>query len=168
MIRLGLLMLATLLGLYAVLAIYGTGDLRADRRPAPPPAATAAQDAGTPQAVPAAPLPAEASAEIIPAASQTPEQVVEFPGPELMPSPEHADDDIAAPAPAADGDTLYVTATRLNMRSGPGPGNPVVLALDQGTGVTPVGDAQDGWIEISAPGGRRGFVSTDFLSAEAP
>ncbi|MFC0198962.1 SH3 domain-containing protein [Paracoccus rhizosphaerae] len=165
MIRLGLLMLATLLGLYAVLAIYGAGDLRADRRPPPPPEATAAQDAG---AAPATAMQAEAPAEIIPAASQTPEQVVEFPGPELMPSPEHAADDIVAPAPAADADMLYVTATRLNMRSGPGSGNPVVSALDQGTGVMPVGDARDGWIEVSAPGGSRGFVSTDFLSTEAP
>ncbi|WP_265499274.1 SH3 domain-containing protein [Paracoccus beibuensis] len=168
MIRLGLLMLATLLGLWLVLATYGDGNLRADRAPVAPAAVTAAQDAGAAEAAPAAPLPVQAPAEIIPAASQTPEQVVEFRGPELVPSPEHAGRD-PEPDPAADaGDMLYVTATRLNMRSGPGSDNGVVSALAQGTGVTPVGDAADGWVEVSAPDGRRGFVSTDFLSAEAP
>lgn len=166
MIRLGLLMLATLLGLYVVLTTMGDGDLRA-QRPAVARPDTTVQDAVGLGAAAAEPLPAEAPPEIIPAAIQTPEQVVQFPGPPLEPSPEHA----GQPSDAVEADaqgTLYVTATRLNLRSGPGPDSSILSALDRGTGVMPVGPAQGEWIEVTAPGGPRGFVSTQFLSAEAP
>lgn len=170
--KLGLLMLVTLVGLFAVLMVYGNDNLRADRRPVPVRQASAAQDAGAPALPdqPAAPLPAEPAAQIIPAASQTAARVQRFPGPALAPSPEHAGR--ASEADKADdaeeGQVLYVTANRVNMRSGPGTGNPVIAGIDRGTPVQALGPAEADWVQIRAPGGQTGFASGQFLSPEAP
>lgn len=172
MMKLGLLMLATLVGVFTVLMVFGNDNLRADRRPVPAAPVSAAQDAGAPALPdqPAAPLPQEAPAQIVPAAGQTPPRVQRFPGPALAPSPEHAGQ---APQPdeaeeAADGPVLYVTANRVNMRSGPGTGNPVIAGIDRGTAVQALGPVDGDWVQIRVPGGQTGFASGQFLSPEAP
>lgn len=169
MMKLGLLMLTTLIGLFTVLTVFGDDDLRADRRPVPVRQVSAAQDAGAPALpAPAAPLPEEAPAQIIPAASQTAPQVQRFPGPALTPSPEHAGQAPEAPPAAAEGPVLYVTANRVNMRSGPGTGNPVIAGIDRGTAVQALGPVDGDWVQIRTPGGQTGFASGQFLSSEAP
>nr|WP_111299722.1 SH3 domain-containing protein [Paracoccus saliphilus] len=169
MIKLGLLMLVTLVTWFTVLMVYGNGNLRADRRPAPAPQASAAQDAGAPDLPdqPARPAPEEAPSQIIPAASQTAARVQRFPGPPLEPSPEHADQAPESRESAAEGPVLYVTATRVNMRSGPGTNHPVISGIDRGTAVQALGPVGD-WVQIRVPGGQTGFASGQFLSPEAP
>lgn len=165
MIRLALLILVTLAGLAIVMMRMGDGAPQTARETAPAPV-SAAQDAGAPSLEPAPPQPAPA---VIPAATQTPEQVTRFPGPPLEPSPEYAD---GAPEPAAPlgdgGPILYVTATRVNMRSGAGTDNPVVAGLDGGTAVEAIGPTAGEWVQIRTPQGQQGFVAGQFLSATAP
>lgn len=163
MIRLGLLIVVTLAVIGAGLAWLGQGDLRQPQAAAP---VSAAEDAGAPALtapVPAAPLPAQPPVEVVPATTQTPARVSEFPGPPLEPSPEYGDG--APPAVAtADGAVLYVTATRVNMRSGPGTDNPVVAGLEGGAAVTPVGPADGEWVQVRTASGQDGFVASQFLS----
>lgn len=164
MIRLTLL---TLAATFAVLMIWGDGapDARLGK---PQVAATVEPEAE------AAPEPAaEPAAEVIPVASQTPERVQEFPGPELQPSPEYGGQDTpdaAAPAiPAGDGGTiLYVTGNRVNFRAGPSTGDAVVGALGRGSAVEAIGPADAGWVNIRDAQGRIGFMSADFLSDQQP
>lgn len=184
MLKLGMLVLATLLAIWAVLSGYGDGDLRADRRAQDAQERSAAQDAGaedltatvardasegTDALTPTSPE-ANSSAAIVEAESQTPEQVEEFPGPALEPSPEYAGrTPEAAPAqPLGDGQRLYVTGSRVNMRSGPGTGNPVVAALTEGTEVEAMGPTGGTWVEIRTAAGDRGFMANQFLSPDAP
>lgn len=173
MIRLGLLILGTLAVFGVVLTQYGADDLRADRRPAAPARTSAAQDAGSPVlTAPAGSLAAEPPVALVPVASQTPERTQRFPGPALEPSPEYpagTPEAAAEPATAAPaGPTLYVTATRVNMRAGAGTGNPVVAGLDGGTAVEALGPTGGEWVEVRSPDGQRGFVSGQFLSPDAP
>ncbi|TJZ89472.1 hypothetical protein FA743_18645 [Paracoccus gahaiensis] len=169
MIRLGLLILATLTVL--VLALWQLGDGAApERAPVTPSSATMTpQPAESDPPAPAAPLAPEAPSGIVPAASQTPEQAPRFPGPPLEPSPEFAEETPAPDLPPGEaGATLYVTATRVNMRSGPGTDNPVVTGLDGGTAVEALGPLGGEWMQIRAPSGQEGFVSGQFLSTQAP
>ncbi|TJZ81058.1 SH3 domain-containing protein [Paracoccus hibiscisoli] len=174
MIRLGLLMLVTVAGFVLVLTLYGDDDLRAARRPAAPAPSSAAQDAGSPVlTAPAGSLAAQPPVDVVPAASQTPERTQRFPGPALEPSPEYPsgtpDPTAEAAAPlGAEGPVLYVTATRVNMRSGAGTGNPVVTGLDGGTAVEAIGPTGGEWVEVRTPGGQQGFVAGQFLSPDAP
>ncbi len=172
MIRLGLLMLATLLGLFLVLRTVGDQDLRADRQPAPAAPVSAAQDAG------AAPLTAggtdqptaEPAQPIVQAEAQTPERTVVYPGPELEPSPEYADRtaDEAAVTLGDEGQIMYVTASRVNMRSGPGTQNSVIDSLARGTRVEALGPPDGDWVQIRTEQDVTGYTSGQFLSAEAP
>lgn len=164
MIRLGALMLATLAGLFLVLSVWGEGNLRAERRPAPPPQPAAQEEGATPP--PAVPQPQSAPA-VVQAEAQTPQQVQRFPGPVLQPSPEHAGETPAA-APLPDGPVLYVTGDRVNMRAGPSTGDRVVTALGRGAAVRPVGPTEADWVNIRDANGRTGYVAGRFLSASAP
>ncbi|WEF25047.1 SH3 domain-containing protein [Paracoccus sp. S3-43] len=165
MIRLGALLLATLAGLFLILSVWGEGNPRADRRPAPVPR-PAAQDAGAER--PAAPDPQPIPAAVVRAESQTPERIQRFPGPALRPSPEHAGE-TPDPAPAAaEGPVLYVTADRVNVRAGPSTGDRVVAALGRGAAVRALGPRDAEWINIRDADGRVGYVAGRFLSAAAP
>lgn len=71
----------------------------------------------------------------------------------------------AEPAqPVASGQIFTVTASSLNVRTGPGAGNPTVGApLPQGTAVH-TQQAQDGWMQIVVPStGVTGWVSSKYL-----
>ncbi|MBU2956510.1 SH3 domain-containing protein [Paracoccus sp. 1_MG-2023] len=183
MLRLGLLTLATLVAIWAVLSGYGDDDLRAERRARDAGTVSAAQDAGAEDLTRTVPRVETEGAEaltpttseensavgIVQASSQTPERVERFPGPPLEPSPEHAGEEpAAAPAELGDGPRLYVTGSRVNMRSGPGTGNPVVAALTLGTRVEAMGPTGGSWVEIRTPSGDRGFMANQFLSPDAP
>ncbi|MCZ0961416.1 SH3 domain-containing protein [Paracoccus benzoatiresistens] len=169
MIRLVALMLATLAGLFLVLSIWGDGNLRAERRPAPAPAPAlqpAAQQEAPPP--PAAAQPPAAPA-VVQASTQTPQQVQRFPGPVLRPSPEHAGEAPAAVAtPLPEGPVLYVTGDRVNMRAGPSTGDRVVTALTRGAAVQPLGPTDAEWVNIRDTDGRVGYVASRFLSQAAP
>ncbi|WP_405403915.1 SH3 domain-containing protein [Paracoccus sp. Ld10] len=170
MIRLGLLMVVTLVGVFMTLDRFGQGDLRTGHRPVPAPT-SAATDAGAPSltAPAAGTLPATPPVDIIPAASQTPERTQRFPGPPLEPSPEYAG---ATPEPAqavpADAPVLYVTADRVNMRAGAGTNNPVVASLTGGSAVQALGATGGEWVQVQTEGGQQGFVAAQFLTADAP
>lgn len=180
-------MAATLVAIYAALAVLGSGDPRAARRQAattaPAPAAQDAGGAGLPApSAQSRPAPAAASdavpaseavPEVIPAASQTPEQVQRFPGPRLRPSPEHAGEAPAAeattaPAGSGGGTVLYVTGNRVNMRAGPSTGEAVVGALNGGAAVEALGPTDGAWVNIRDGEGREGYISGQFLSPQQP
>lgn len=175
MLKLSGLMLATLAGLFAVLTIYGSEDLRDDRRPtARAVTADPAPDTGDPRLAEtpaAAPAPAPDEPAALPAPQQTPAQVQQFPGPALEPSPEFADRTPAEASPDTSPDTaadtgprLWVTASRLNMRSGPDSGASIVTGLDGGTALEPLGPTDGGWVHVRAPDGQTGYVSAQFVS----
>lgn len=63
--------------------------------------------------------------------------------------------------------TLYVTATALNVRSGPSPSARVLGKLYQGSSVRALG-VSSGWVEIEMDGGASGWMSSQFLSERAP
>lgn len=66
----------------------------------------------------------------------------------------------AAPA----GNPLRVTATTLNLRSGPGSGHAVVTQLPNGMVVQQLEVSGDGqWTRVKSPGGFEGWVSTQFV-----
>ena len=71
----------------------------------------------------------------------------------------------STPAPA--GKSSYVTASSLNLRSGPSTSSSVLARLAKGTKVTHLAAASKGWIKVKA-GSRTGYVSTSYLSAKKP
>lgn len=178
MLRLPVLMLTTIAGIFAVMIVWGGDDLRSERRPAPSPAPTVI--AAEPEPVLES-EPAPAVEEAPPATEPGPEPESEptiaevaggierFAGPSLQVSPEFAD---RADAPAEDGEAgeagLWVTASRLNMRSGPSSGAAVVTSLTGGTGLVPLGPTDGDWVEVRAPSGQTGFVSSQFVTATPP
>lgn len=65
---------------------------------------------------------------------------------------------------------VYVTGSRVNVRSGPGIANPVVATLPQGTELNELG-SNDGWTRLSGRFNNRnieGWMSSQFLSREKP
>lgn len=168
MIRLGALMLATIAGLFLILSIWGDGDLRASRRPAPQPqpAATDA-GAGPPPVEPVASAPAVLE-PVVQAATQTPQQVQRYPGPALRPSPEHGARTPEPAVVAGGGPVMYVTGNRVNVRAGPSTGDRVVTALRRGAAVAALGPADAEWVNIRDADGRVGYVSARFLSSSPP
>ncbi|WP_378946372.1 SH3 domain-containing protein [Paracoccus sp. R86501] len=169
MIRLGLLMLATLLGLFLVMQSLGSENLRADRKPDPAPAVSAAQDAGADPLTGNTAEDDQPAAPVVQAEAQTPEKTVDYPGPELEPSPEYAGQTPAEPVVelGEDGQIMFVTASRLNMRSGPGTQNRVLESLTRGTRVEALGPPDGDWVQIRTAQGVVGYTSGEFLSAEA-
>lgn len=165
MVRLGALVLGTLVGLFLILGLLGDEDRRAGRQP-PPQVQAVSQDAEASRVLPD-PSAEAASAAVVQAETQTPERVQRFPGPALRPSPEHAEAG-AGQAPPPGGPVLYVSGSRVNVRAGPSTGDRVVTALDRGTAVQPLGPADGDWVNIRIANGRTGYVSGQFLSATAP
>lgn len=178
MLRLPVLLLVTMAGIFGAMLIWGDGDLRADRRPAP--SAPAPAVAAAPEAEAEPDLTAAAAADELadaPADAPPPETaeappaeqaggIERFAGPSLQVSPEFVDD---ADAPAEAGDaSLWVTATRLNMRAAPSSGASVVTGLDSGTGLVPLGPTDGDWVEVRAPSGQTGYVSSQFVTATPP
>lgn len=177
MIRLFLLIAATLAGLYVLLAAFGDPGARptasqppepATAEPPAPPAeeGTLAEALGEGAGTGAE---GEPPADLVQASSQTPQQVQRFPGPPLEPSPEHAGrtSQPAQPLAGAEGPILYVTGSRVNMRAGPSTGDAVLTALTAGTPVEALGPTDAAWVNIRAPGGQVGYVSGQFLSGSA-
>lgn len=65
-------------------------------------------------------------------------------------------------------ETLYVSATSLNLRSAPAAGAPVLELLPRGTRVDAVG-AVEGWREVINPAtGTRGWMSAEYLATTPP
>lgn len=61
-----------------------------------------------------------------------------------------------------------VTASFLNVRSGPGANFPIVGRLANGVGMNLVGrNAESSWAQMSVPGGVQGWVSTRYIAASA-
>lgn len=75
-----------------------------------------------------------------------------------------------APAPAATGSLFTVTASSLNVRSGPGASNSLVHGSPLSHGAIVQGhEDQNGWKRITAQGsGVTGWVSAQYLKAAAP
>lgn len=173
MIRLGAMLLATILGVVALLSIYGEGDLRAarqaDQAAEPRPAA---QDAGAATVLPdLAGLPdddaAPADAPVVAVQTQTPQRVRDYPGPALEPSPEYA----GGPTPTAPalpagtgGPVMYIAADRVNLRAGPSTSDRVVGALTNGAAVETLGPADAEWVNIRDAEGRVGYIAGRFLA----
>jgi curli biogenesis system outer membrane secretion channel CsgG len=65
-------------------------------------------------------------------------------------------------AAAASGARVVITASSLNVRSGPGSSHGVVFALSSGTVVDALGRA-DGWVNVRDDQGREGWVSADYV-----
>lgn len=173
MIRLGLLLMALIAAIALTWSSYGEGDLRSERRAAQEQVRPTAEDAEAPSLIEELTRaePEAESGPIVQAEAQTPQVVDEFPGPPLQPSPEHAGETPAAAPrlPAdAEGDIMYVTATRVNVRAGASTGDAVVAALDRGAAVEALGPVDGSWVHIRDADGRQGYVSGQFLSSQAP
>jgi hypothetical protein len=111
------------------------------------------QPADTPAAEPEPEPEAQAEPPVDPAAEES--FLPAEDDPSFMPTPE--------PAPTLP-EELYVTGTKVNMRSGPSTANSVIGALVEGTVVSDLGDAGDGWRQIQTEAGEIGFMSSDFLA----
>ncbi len=170
----GKLLLTTLAGIYAVMAIAGRdvpGDIAQ---------ASAATSNDTAQVTRAASDNQELSASEAPqivakaaAASQANAPKIEkaslitrvtsntqMPGPELKPSPEYRD----TSAPKVEGGTLWsVTANALNVRSGPSTSNAAIDRVRKGDNVLVVAESS-GWAHVKIEGdGTEGWVSKKYL-----
>jgi uncharacterized protein YgiM (DUF1202 family) len=74
-----------------------------------------------------------------------------------------------APQPQTAGDVAYVAAASVNVREGPGTGNPVITKLTRGEAVLIVSTDDSGWARIRIEGdGLEGFMSLEYLSTNAP
>ena len=169
------LILLTLAGLIAVFMLWGDpGARRAQREAMAEQAAAAeaeAEAAAAAEATPEGEGEPASTEPIVAVEEQTPEQVQDYPGPPLRPSPEHEGQDDAAVAelsPADDGSILYVTGTRVNFRAGPSTSDAVIGALNGGSPVEALGEPSGGWVNIRDAQGRSGYMSADFLSSERP
>ncbi|HEX6747901.1 MAG TPA: TIGR02594 family protein [Longimicrobium sp.] len=69
-----------------------------------------------------------------------------------------------APAPAV---TLRVEATALNLRAGPGTGNPVVVTLPHGARVQRLDASPDGaWLKVKTDKGTEGWLSAQHVTVD--
>jgi len=74
------------------------------------------------------------------------------------------EDGTATPPAAPATVTVRVTATTLNLRSGPGTANPVVVQLPHGLRAEREGMSPDGkWARVRTPEGRTGWVSAEHV-----
>ncbi len=69
----------------------------------------------------------------------------------------------SAAAPAGTGEQIVITATSLNVRSGPGAGNPVQFGLASGA-IVEVLSRSAGWVQIRDDQGRTGWVAEQFTA----
>ena len=85
----------------------------------------------------------------------------------LVTTPEAAHPMASAPAPAVD--LRYIIANSVNVREGPSTEFPIVGKLTRGEATRLLWVEDNGWARIILEGdGMTGFVSGDFLSANAP
>jgi uncharacterized protein YraI len=63
--------------------------------------------------------------------------------------------------------SLRVTASRLNVREGPGPDNPVVASVARGEILVRL-DEQSGWVKVRTSDGTVGWVSASYVEPVAP
>lgn len=104
-----------------------------------------------------------ASAEVMSiAALDRTELAAEADGPRAIPATLEAD-----LPPADTSNALWITARSLNMRAGPDKGADLVATLPFGTEVTVI-EIDGQWAMVSGPGGETGWMSTSFLSEQAP
>lgn len=130
----------------------------AEPTPEPDPEPAAPRDAAvdnaiadalaTPEPAPEAPATEpDTTANLTPPASDTGGEFVTLPEPDRL---------------------LYVTGSRVNVRSGPSTVYDVITALPEGAAVTDLGDAGEGWRMIQLDTGETAYMSGDFLSPDAP
>jgi uncharacterized protein YgiM (DUF1202 family) len=82
---------------------------------------------------------------------------------------EEAIEDAVVQAILPTADVRYVTGTRVNLRAGPSTLDDVVAQLARGTKAVVLDDGGGGWLQIrDLDTGVEGFMSGDFLSADAP
>lgn len=78
----------------------------------------------------------------------------------------YSDTDAPTDIQQTTGDVAYVDAASVNVREGPGTGNPVLTRLTRGEAVTIVSTDDTGWARIRLEGdGLEGFMSMEYLSA---
>ena len=73
---------------------------------------------------------------------------------------------LAVPAPRGT-EIRYVTATSLNVRREPSTSAEVVSSISQGTAFS-VLDRQNGWLQVSFPSNRQGWVSEQYTASTKP
>ncbi|WP_291239888.1 SH3 domain-containing protein [Gemmobacter sp.] len=77
--------------------------------------------------------------------------------------------EVQATAPEAPMDLRYITAKTVNVREGPSTEYPVIGKLSRGEATRLLWLEENGWARITLEGdGMTGFVSGEFLSADAP
>lgn len=70
---------------------------------------------------------------------------------------------------AAQTPTATVTASVLNVRTGPSPGYPVIATVTKGTVLTLLArDSASSWVKVQLPNGTVGWVTTFYLSSGTP
>jgi hypothetical protein len=139
--------------------------------PAPPPPTAEVAERPAPTPPPAAPeIVVAPEPTPAPTPTPTPAPVVE-PEPEPQPAPVVVEETPPAPAqpePEPADTVLYVTGTKVNVRTGPATVYEVITSLERGAAVVDLGDAGEGWRLIRLGEGEIGYMSGDFLSPTAP
>ncbi|MCG8465365.1 MAG: SH3 domain-containing protein, partial [Xanthomonadales bacterium] len=74
------------------------------------------------------------------------------------------DSSTATAVAASDGEKVVITASSLNVRSGPNVSNNAAFSLSSGT-VVDVVNRTEGWLQIVDQGGRSGWVAEQFTLA---
>lgn len=163
------LIILTLIGLFAALALFGDPDPNVEFNP--PEEIAAEPEPATPEPVAEDVQQVAAPAVAADEVQQTPEQVQDFPGPPLRPSPEYAGQAEAAEAEAlvaSGAQVMYVTGNRVNFRAGPSTNDRVIGALLLGSPVEALGETDGGWMQLRDAQGREGYMSAQFLSPNRP
>lgn len=172
MVRLLLMILACLLAIWAVMTAVEPGRHQPD---APDPAPETPAHI---EAEPARPAPeidgTPTASELAPDAEGT-GAVQRMPGPALLPSPQYPDTIAPGAAPEPETEAVAdaagqrrVTASRVNLRGGPGTDHAVVGAATQGMLVTPLAPEEGGWQHVRTESGAEGWLSAQFLSPPLP
>ncbi len=91
--------------------------------------------------------------------------VVDPPAGVVVPAPPPAP--VYAPPPGGSVYSVSVMAPSLNVRSGPGPGFPVIDVVGRGTTMVVLGQ-NGGWLLVQLPSGQTGWVGQQFTAPAAP
>ncbi|WP_195782441.1 SH3 domain-containing protein [Priestia megaterium] len=74
----------------------------------------------------------------------------------------HSSKLMGEPTVASAAAETYTTTANLNIRSGPSTSNAIIATVKQGTQLTVVGQAANGWLKVSYQG-KTGYVSSDYV-----
>lgn len=70
--------------------------------------------------------------------------------------------------PFAQPKTIYISGTRVNIRTGPDTGAEIISCLPKGASLTGLGQKSNGWYHVRLKNGKEGYVHNDYVSFSRP